>query len=108
VKEISHFYSYYLISGSVDLKDLESGQHSVTIFGRYARQSMPDEIGVAMQTVHFTIDNGKSQIISNTDTINIGHDRELPINTVYAFAGIFSIVVVVSFALFAKRKPKID
>jgi hypothetical protein len=93
----SAFWSYYLISGSVELIALQSGQHSLTVFGNYTRQSKSDETGFAMQTVHFTIDNG-----SETDT-------ELPTNTtdnttIYVVIGIFSLIAIVSCALFVKRK----
>ena len=81
--------SYYLISGSVELKDLQSGQHSLTVFGQYKLDANPNT-GVDSQTINFIIE-----------------DSEPPTNIMYATVGILTPVGIVVCALFAKRGLKV-
>jgi hypothetical protein len=104
--EASQFWSYYLIVGSVDLTDLQSGLHSLTVFGHYSRQSAPDEMGYAKQTIYFTIDNGNSNIMNNTDNANKGSEVELPLKAICASVGCLSLVFAVSYTLFMKHRAK--
>ena len=103
---VSAFWSYYNISGSVELTDLQSGQHSLTVFGNYTRQSEPDVTGFAMKTVYFTINDGNSSIISNIDIDEVVPESEPSTILLYTSAGVLSLIIVVSFVLFTKLRQK--
>ena len=66
---IPQFFSYYTISGSMDLKDLQPGQHSLTVFGRYTVYSMSDKVGLDIQIVYFTVDDG-SLLVTSTISVD--------------------------------------
>jgi hypothetical protein len=99
--KISGIWAPHLTSGNVELEDLQQGSHNVTVYVYYELDTIPSRTGFDSQTVYFTIDDGSTQDIANTDIANSESD---PPYTVYAFAGVISLVVVVSFALFTKRK----
>ena len=108
----STLYSYYLLSGCVDLVDLPQGSHSLSVDARYIDFVRNDAYSDNV-TIYFTTDES-SQIISNPDSpltsnVDLNDDvseSDFPINTVYAFAGVISLITVVSFALFTKRKQR--
>ena len=108
----STFYSYYLISGCVDLVDLPQGSHSLRVDARYIDYARNDAYSDSAM-IYFTTD-GSSQITSNpepqftpnTDLDDSVSEPELQSNTVYAFVGIISLVAIVSFAFFTKCKPR--
>ncbi len=102
-KEVSSTLSYFLISGLVELEDLQQGQHSLTLFARYDVHSM-QKIAFDNKTVCFTIDDGSPLVISNMDIDNSIPESEPSENTLYAFVGVFSLIAVVSCALFTKRQ----
>jgi len=109
----STLFSYYIITGSADLGDLSQGSHSLTVFARYISY-VGNNVYFDKKTIYFTI-NGNSQITSNHDpesqiTSNVDltdsiSEAELPLNTVCAFVGVISLVAVVSFVLFTRRRP---
>jgi hypothetical protein len=103
-KAVSQFYSHYLISGSVDLKDLQSGEHSLTIFGHYTRRSTPDEIGFATQTVWFTINDEKPS--SHNIDINADVSKSGQQVSVFYVSLVTSLIAVVVFALFVKLRTR--
>jgi hypothetical protein len=98
--------SHYLISCSVDLDNLQSGQHSLTVFGRYELYSMLGKVGLDSKTVEFTIDDGSSQTVFNLDAEGVSEAESEPKSKcVHASVGLFSLVAVVAIcALFIKRK----
>jgi hypothetical protein len=98
--KVSGIFSRYDISGVVELENLQQGSHSLAVYVWYEIDIVPVRTGFDSQTVYFTIDDGSTQGIANTDIANSGSESPY---TVYAFAGIISLVVVVSFALFTKR-----
>jgi hypothetical protein len=110
----STFYSYYLLSGCVDLTDLPQGSHRLSVDARYIDYARND--AYSDSALIYFITEGSSQIASNTefeqqitldtDLNDSVSDTELPINVVCAFVGVMSLVIVVFFALFTKRKPK--
>jgi hypothetical protein len=102
-KEISSIFSYFLISGLVELENLQQGQHSLTVFARYEVPSM-QKTAFDNQTLYFTIDDGNSPVSSNIDINNGVPKSELPVITVFAFAGVVLLFAIVSIALFTKKQ----
>jgi hypothetical protein len=102
--EISQFASYYVISGSMDLKDLQPGQHSLTIFGRYTVYSMSGKVGLDSQTVYFTFDDGSLSVTSMVSVDDDVLNSEPLVNMFYVGVGVFSLVAVVICALFIKHR----
>jgi hypothetical protein len=108
----STLYSYYLISGYVDFVDLPQGAHSLRVYARYIDYVRNDAYSDSA-IIYFSTE-GSSQITSNTEspvTSNVDFDDNVseigfPINTVYAFTGVISLITGASFALFTKRKPR--
>jgi hypothetical protein len=83
-----------LIIGNVKLENLQKGSHSLTVYGIYSTHQS-QKIGYDKQTVHFTIDAGS------------GTDTELSTKTtVYAVIVVFSLIAIVSCALFVKGRSK--
>ena len=104
-KEISSTLSYFLISGFVELEDLQQGQHSLTVFARYDMHLM-QKIAFDNKTVYFTIDDGSSPVTSNIDIDDAVPESEALAITVCAFVGVFSLIAVVSYALFTKFRQR--
>ncbi len=103
--KISSTLSYYLISGTVKLENLPQGQHSLTVLAQYNVPIM-QKIAFDNKTVHFTIDDGNSPVASNVD-VNDSTSKPEPSNSIiYAPLGVFSLIAIVAFALFAKRRQK--
>lgn len=102
--EISQFFSYYVISGSVDLKDLQPGQHSLTVFGRYTVYSMSDKIGLDSQTVYFTVDDESLPVISNDSVDKVAIKSESSVNTFYVVVVVFPLVAVIVCVLFIRPR----
>jgi hypothetical protein len=125
----SSLFSYYLLSGYIELIDLSQGPHCLTVFARYDDYARSN-IYFDNQTIYFTIDTENSHVMSNADINNSVSDSKLlvnepsaldaistdindsisdsklPINTVYAATGVFSLIVIVSCALFVKHRSK--
>jgi len=97
--KVSGIFTPYLISGTVELENLQQGSHSLTVSVWYEAHTTPSRTGFDSQTIYFTID-------TDEDTANNEPEYEPPINTVYAFAGILSLVAIVAFALLAKRNAR--
>jgi hypothetical protein len=104
--QVSPFLSYYLVSGSVTLEDLQSGQHSLTVFGRYEVYSMPGRIGFDNQTIQFTLINDNSLVSSNPGNGGGISEFKPSIITVCVFVSVFLLIIVVAFVLFTKHRPK--
>ncbi len=104
-KEISSTLSYFLISGFVELEELQQGQHSLTVFARYDMHLM-QKIAFDNKTVYFTIDDGSSPVTSNIDIDDAVPESEASAITVCAFVGVFSLIAVVSYALFTKFRQR--
>ncbi|MDR2720546.1 MAG: hypothetical protein LBC03_07080 [Nitrososphaerota archaeon] len=101
----SQFFSYYTISGSVDLKNLQSGQHSLTVFGRYTVYSMSDKVGLDSQTIYFTVDDESLPVTSTISVDESVPKFEQSINMFYVFVGVFSLIAaVVACTLFIKHR----
>lgn len=100
-KEISSTLSYYSISGLVELKDLQQGQHSLTVFARYDVPSM-QKIAFDNKTVYFIINDRSLPVASNTED----SAPEPSNNIIYASVGAFSLIAVVSYVLVTKIKPR--
>jgi hypothetical protein len=104
-KEISSILSYFLISGLADLENLQQGQHNLTVFARYEVSSM-QKIAFDNQTVYFTIDDGSLPVVSNVHTDDGVPKFEASTSIIYAFVGVFSLITVVSYALFTKLRHR--
>jgi len=104
--QVSPFLSYYLVSGSLILEDLQSGQHSLTVFGRYELNSKPGYIGFNNQTIQFTINEDNSIVTSNPDNGGGVSEFKLSIITVCVFVSVFLLIIVVAFILFTKHRSK--
>jgi hypothetical protein len=102
--EISPFASYHMISGSVNLRDLQPGRHSLTVFGRYTVYSMPDKVGLDSQTVYFTVGDESLPVVSAVSVDGDVSKSEPTFNKFYAAAGVFLLVVVIACALFIKYR----
>ncbi len=104
-KAISSIFSYFLISGLVQLEDLQQGRHCLTVYARYEVSSM-QKIGFDNKTVYFTIDDESLPVVSNIG-VNDSASKPEPSNSlIYPALGVFSLISVVAFALFAKRRQK--
>lgn len=104
-KKISSTLSYFIISGFVELEDLPQGQHSLTVFARYEVPDM-QKIGFDNQTVYFTVDDGSPSVASNFDSDDGAPKSEALTIIVCAFVGVFSLIAVLSYALFTKLRQK--
>jgi hypothetical protein len=105
--EVSQFASYYIISGSVALTDLQAGKHSLTVFGRYTVYSMSGKVGLDSQTVYFTVDDGSLPAASSMGVNEVMPTHESSDNTFYYMViGIFSIVTIAVCALFIKLRSR--
>ncbi|MDR2708006.1 MAG: hypothetical protein LBB87_04605 [Nitrososphaerota archaeon] len=108
----SSLFSYYLISGYVDLVDLPQGEHILRVDARYIDYARNDAY-YDNALIYFTTDvspqptsNLEAPFTPNIDFDDSISESDFPINTVYAFVGVISLITVVSLALFTKRKPK--
>lgn len=102
---VSQFFSYYVISGSVELKDLSLGQHSLTVFGRYRVYSMSDKIGLDSQTVYFIVDDGSLPVTSAVASVDeVAPEVESSVNMFYTTMGIFSLIAVIACVTFIKYR----
>ncbi len=102
-KKISSTLSYNLISGLVELENLQQGQHSLTVFARYDVHSM-QKIAFDNKTVYFTINDGSLPVVSNIDD---GAPKSEPSNNIiYAAVGVFSLIAVVAYTLFTKLRQR--
>ncbi len=104
-KKISSTLSYFLISGIVEFEDLQQGQHSLTVFARYEVPSM-QKIAFDNKTVYFMIDDESSQVTSNIDSDDGVPESEPPVIAICATVGVFSLIAVVSYALFTKLRQR--
>lgn len=104
---ISTINAYYIVSGSLILEDLQSGQHSLTVFGRYELNSMmPGYIGFDNQTIQFTTINDNSIVSSNPGNDEGISEFKPSIIATCAFVSVFSLVAVIGYALFTKHRSK--
>ena len=104
-KKISSTLSYFLISGIVELEDLQQGQHSLTVFARYEVPHM-QKIAFDNQTVYFTIYDESSHVTSNIDSDDAVSESEPSMIAICATVGVFSLIAVVSYALFTKLRQR--
>jgi len=102
-KKISSTLSYFLISGLVELEDLQLGQHSLTVFARYEVPYI-QKIAFDNQTVYFTIDDESSPVTSNIE--DAVPESGPPVIAICASVGVFSLIAVVSYALFTKLRQR--
>jgi len=91
-QEISPLHSYYVISGTVDIENLQSGQHNITVTGQYKETSNLNII-IDRQTIHFTVDIDDIKSVSGFESIP---------TMLYVAAGVFALVSVGAYVLFVK------
>jgi len=98
----SQFFSYYVNSGTVELEDLQSGQHCLTVFGQYTLNS---DTGLDSQTIYFSVDDETAIVPANVGEDGMSESESVP-NMLYAAVGVFSLVTVITYALFVKCRSK--
>lgn len=70
IMNVTSIYSYYVITGSVDLPELPKGSHKISVYGKYERGGGSSFDVFDDSTVIFTINDGKAPVLSNLSVEN--------------------------------------
>ena len=75
-ENVTSFFSYYVITGNIDLPELPKGSHKISVYGRYERGGGSSFDVLDDSVVYFIIDDGNAPVLSGLSVENKTYNQD--------------------------------